>query len=434
MSEILGHPFSKNAQDSGPNLGGEAVKVQHSGVTVTSNKDEAARMKAVIWHGKKDMRVVDRPRPLVTDPTDVVLKVTSSAICGSDLHFYLGAMVGMQSGDIVGHEFMGEVVQTGPEVKNLQKGDRVVVCFDIGCGSCFFCKQQHFSGCDNTNPSQDQAKLYSDRTAGLFGYSHMTGGWEGGQAQYVRVPFADVNALKVPSNLPDDKVVLLSDILPTGWHATECGKVGEGDRVAIWGAGPVGILAAQCAHVRGASEVVLIDCQPDRLDFAKEKMPYVKTINFKDGDVHDQLHQILGETGPDVCLECVGFHYAKTKLHKLEMLMMLETDPSDILNELIRCCRKGGRIGVVGVYAGYCNHFNIGAFMEKGLSMSAGQTPVQKYWHHLLDLVKEGKLTPDMVITHHLPIDDAPKGYKMFNDKEDGCIKVVLKPNAAESA
>lgn len=434
MSEMIGHPLSKNEQYSGPNLGGKAVKVEHSQVTITSNKHETAKMKAVVWNGKKDMKVEERPRPLVTDPEDVVLKVTSSAICGSDLHFYLGAMVGMQKGDIVGHEFMGEVIQKGPQVKSVDIGDRVVVCFDIGCGSCFYCNHGHFSGCDNTNTSEDQVKLYGDRTAGLFGYSHLTGGWEGGQAQFVRVPFADTNTLRFPQELPDEKVVLLSDILPTGWHATECAKVGEGDRVAIWGAGPVGLLAAQCSHVRGASEVVMIDREQDRLDFAKEKLPYIKTINFEGKDVHDELHKLLGGTGPDCCLECVGFHYAKTKLHKIEMAMMLETDPSDILNELIYCCRKGGRIGVVGVYAGFCNHFNIGAFMEKGLSMAAGQTPVQKYWHHLLEKVQSGELTPDMLITHKLPIDEAPRAYAMFNNKEDGCIKVLLKPHAASPA
>ncbi|KAG2440986.1 hypothetical protein HXX76_003839 [Chlamydomonas incerta] len=435
LQDFMGHPFEKNTQRSGGNLGGKVVRTS-GGVTVTSNKDPDRRMRAVTWHGPRQMVVEERPRPLITDPTDAVLRVTSSAVCGSDLHLYLGSAPGMQRGDVVGHEFMGFVEEVGPEVKHVKKGDRVVACFDIACGRCRSCSRGAFSGCDVTNSSKDQEMMYGARTAGLFGYAHVTGSYEGGQADFVRVPFggagADVNLLQVPSDIPDNKLLLLSDIMSTAWFATELGAVGPGTSVAIWGAGPGGILAAHSAQVRGARDIVLIDNQQYRLDHAAARIPGLTTINFGKEKVKPALERLF-PGGPDVCIEAVGFHYCKSMAHAAMVKTLLETDTADILNELIYCCRKGGTIACIGVYVGLVNGFNIGAFMEKGLTLKAGQTPVQKYWGQLLEMVKSGKLDPTMVITHELPIEDAPRAYKIFNDKTDGCIKVVLKTGTTGS-
>ncbi len=405
-------------------------------------RDESKpKMKTVQWFGTKDMRIVEEYRPMVTDPGDVVVRVSSAAICGSDLHIYLGEMPGMKKSDVMGHETMGYVVEAGEAVTNLRVGDRVVVAFDIACGECAYCKHEAYSGCDNTNPSKEQEILYGHHTGGLFGYSHLTGGYPGGQAEYLRVPLADINCLKIEENaaeLVDEKVLLISDVLATAWHANELGKVEKGDNVAIWGAGPVRILAAHCAQVRGAARVVLIDQEEFRLNFARQKLPGVETINFAKTKTLDALHEKFQDergryVGPDVVLECVGFHYCNSMLHRLEMAVGLETDTPEIINELITAVRKGGRIGVIGVYVGYANHVNLGAFMEKGLSMAAGQTPVQKYWKHLLKMVRDGTLKPEMIITTHMPLEEAPRAYKMFNDKEEGCLKVVLKPGGEQA-
>jgi len=399
------------------------------------------KMKTVQWYGSKDMRVIEEFRPMVTDPEDVVIKVTSAAICGSDLHLYGGFMPGMKKGDIMGHENMGIVESVGPDVKSLKAGDRVVVAFDIACNHCTYCKKGAFSGCDNTNPSKEQEALYGHHTAGLFGYSHLTGGYPGGQAEFLRVPLADTNCLKIKEDaaeLSDDKLILISDVLATAWHANELGSVQSGDDVAIWGAGPVGILTAHCAQARGAARVVLIDQDDFRLNFARKKLPGIETINFNEKKTLDALHDMFQDeqgryVGVDVAIEAVGFHYANSWLHKIEMALKMENDPSETLNELIYAVRKAGRISVVGVYSGYCNHLNIGAFMEKGLTMAAGQTPVQKYWKKLLKMVRDGSLDPTMVITHHLPLEKAPAAYKMFDEKDDGCVKVILKPSTAAS-
>jgi len=397
--------------------------------TITSKYDDTRKMKALEWHGTKDIRVIERPVPKVTDPNDVVIKVTATAICGSDLHFYLNYTPGMQKGDVVGHEFMGIVEEVGESVKSVRIGDRIVASFDIGCSSCTYCSNHKlYSSCDNTNDSKKQEALYGHRSAGMFGYTHMTGGWDGGQAQYVRIPFADTNTLKVPDALPDKKALFLSDIPPTGWHATEMGQVGEGQTVAIWGCGPVGMLAAQSAHYKKAGRIILIDQEDYRLSHAKKHMPYVETINIKNGTALSQLQQLV-PNGPDCVIEAVGFHYAKNPLHKAQMLVGLETDPSEILNEMIMAVRKGGIVSIVGVYVGLTNGFNIGAFMEKGLRMAGGQTPVQRYWPTLLPLVEKGELDPSFVLTHEVPIDDGPKMYKVFNEKQDNCVKVILRPN-----
>ncbi|KAJ3284826.1 hypothetical protein HK104_009760 [Borealophlyctis nickersoniae] len=401
------------------------------GCTIEPLRDQNVRMKAVEWHGKRDMRVAQRGKPMITDPHDVVIKITASAICGSDLHLYHGYFPGMQKGDVMGHEFMGIVEAVGPQVKDRRIGDRVVVCFDIGCPSCVFCtKHKLYSSCDNTNDSKAMEKLYGDRSSGMFGYSHMTGGWDGGQAQYVRVPFADVNTIKVPDSLSDLKVLFLSDIMPTGWHGAEMGQVSEGQTVAIWGCGPVGQLAAVSCHIKKASRIILIDEEQYRLDFAKKHLPYVETILSSTSEpVYDQLRRLIPE-GPDVGIECVGVHYTKSILHKVELAVMLETDPCDVLNEMIKCVRKGGIISIIGAYAAATNGYMIGAFMEKGMRMAGGQCPVQKYWPTLLPLIEKGELDPSFVITHEVPIDKAPEMYKIFDEKKEGVIKVVLRPHA----
>ncbi|KAF6234312.1 GroES-like protein [Scenedesmus sp. NREL 46B-D3] len=388
-------------------------------------------MQAVSWMGKKNMQLKEVPRPMVTDPTDVLLRVTNTAICGSDLHLYLHGMPGLKSGDVLGHEFMGVVEEVGESVTNLKRGDRVLVAFDIACGQCFFCNHGYQSSCDSTNPSKVQEAMYGQAAGGFFGYSHLTGGYQGGQAEFVRVPFGDINCLKVPEGLTDHEALFLTDILPTAWHANEMGEVHEGDVVAIWGAGPVGILAAHVAQHRGARRVIMIDSVQDRLDFVKQKLPGVETLNYKEKETVSALREMTADEpgrGPDVVIEAAGFHYSKSWLHAIEMKLQVETDTADMLNEMITAVRKGGRISIVGVYVGYVNHLNIGAFMEKQLTMRGGQTPTQRYWPTLLPKVQAGELKPSMVITHVLPLEQAPKGFQLFNDKQDGCIKVVLQP------
>lgn len=395
-------------------------------VTVHPKHDEACKQKGAEWWGKKTIKVNERGVPLVTDPTDAIVKITSTCICGSDLHMYNGMFPGMRKGDLVGHEFMGIVESVGPEVKNVKAGDRVVACFDLACGQCMFCKKELYSLCNATNPSKDMQALYGDCTSGIHGYSQLTGGYEGGQAEYSRVIFADVNLLKLPEHNNDDKYVLLSDILPTAWHANELGQVEKGDIVAIWGAGPVGQLAAQCAFARGADRVFIIDSVKYRLEHAKKVAPGVEPIDFSKGSVYDQLRSKV-PNGPDVGIECVGMHYVQGTMHKIETTLKLETDPSEILNEIIQCVRKAGRISIIGVYAGYTNHFNIGALMEKGINLTGSQAYCQRYWTKLLKYIEEGKLRPEAVITHHMPLDEAAKGYDVFDGKKDNCVKVVLK-------
>jgi threonine dehydrogenase-like Zn-dependent dehydrogenase len=404
-------------------------------VTIQPKEDKSRTMKAVEWHGSKDIRVNSHhPVPMITDSSDIVLKVTSSGICGSDLHLYLGSMPGMVSGDIIGHEFMGIVMEVGPNVTTLKPGDRVVTCFDIACGQCRFCKDRLFSCCNSTNSSMDMQTLYGARTAGFFGYSHLTGGYPGGQCEFVRVPFADINTLKIVDNtIPDEKVVLLSDILPTAWHGCELGEVHEGDNVAIWGAGPVGILAAHCALVRGAKEVVLIDEIEYRLTHAMVKLPSIHTINFSKEKVYDALRKFFPD-GPDVGIDCVGMHYAHSLANKVQIAMKLQTDSPEIVNDIIYNVRKGGRVSLIGAYGGMINGFNLGAFMEKQQTMRGGQTPVQRYWKQLLQMILDGVLDPTMVITHQVSLDEAPEMYKTFNDKLDNCVKVVLHPGKVSAS
>jgi threonine dehydrogenase-like Zn-dependent dehydrogenase len=393
---------------------------------VTPKKDPNLTMKAVQWFGKADVRVVEVPRPMITEPKDALLRITATTICGSDLHLYHSEVPGMEKGDILGHEFMGIVEQIGSEVKNIQVGDRVVASFDISCGECDYCKREEFTLCDNTNPSTEMEKLYGHRISGAFGYSHLTGGYDGGQAEYVRVPFADVNLLKIPETVPDEKALYLSDILCTGWHANELAQIKEGDTVAIWGAGPVGICAAMWAKFRKAKKIVIIDGVAYRLQCAREALG-IETINFTEHDVTETM-KILIPGGPDACIDAVGFRFPKTLLHKFQRAIKLETDAPEVLKEIITCVRKGGKIGVVGDYFANANQFPIGAFMEKGLSMSGGQSFTQKYWKQILEYLEKGQVDPTFLITHKLSLEDAVQAYKIFDEKKDNMIKVFLRP------
>jgi threonine dehydrogenase-like Zn-dependent dehydrogenase len=381
-------------------------------------------MHALAWYGKRDIRLIDAPRPLITDPRDIVLKITATTICGSDLHMYSNATPDMHKGDILGHEFMGVVEEVGPEVKNIKTGQRVVVAFGIACGTCEYCKRQEFTACDTTNPSKLMETMYGHRTSAIYGYSHLTGGVPGGQAEYVRVPFADVNCLVVPDQLPNDVALFLSDIIPTAYHGVELGDVKEGDTVAIWGLGPIGLLAARWCQIRKAKRIIGIDCVADRLDLAKNTLG-IEVINFKEKDTVKAMQEMC-PGGVDVAIECAGFEYAKTWTHKIEMAIGLETDTADIFSEMFTCVRKFGRVSVIGVYTGYANHFPVGAMMEKDLTIRGGQCPAQKYWPLIVPKLLSGEFDPRFVVTTRGKLTDGPEFYKKFSEKSDGVIKVFM--------
>ena len=390
-------------------------------------------MKALCWHGNGDVRIDTVPDSKIEQPTDVVIKVTSTAICGSDLHLLDGYQPGMESGDILGHEPMGVVVEVGSQVTKLKKGDRVVVPFTISCGSCFFCQKTLFSCCDTTNPNAKVAATAMGHSpAGLFGFSHLVGGYAGGQAEYLRVPHADVGPIKIESDLPDEQVLFLSDIFPTGYMAAENAEIEKGDTVAVWGCGPVAQFAIRSAWMLGAGRVIAIDRVPERLKMAAEHGK-AETIDFSKVNVYDTLQEMTKGRGPDRCIDAVGCEAHATGtidavLDKAKTTVGIGTDRSHVLREAIMCCRKAGTISVPGVYVGFPDKIPFGAFMNKGLTMKSGQTHVQRYLRPLLDKIEAGEIDPSFVITHSLPLADAPEAYKTFRDKKDGCIKVVLKP------
>jgi threonine dehydrogenase-like Zn-dependent dehydrogenase len=389
-------------------------------------------MKANCWYGAHDLRVEDVPDPKIINPRDAIIKITSSAICGSDLHLYDGYIPTMYQGDILGHEFMGEVVELGSRVKNLKVGDRVVVPFTISCGACFFCQRELFSLCENSNPNAWMAeKMYGHSPAGLFGYSHMMGGYAGGQAQYARVPFADVGPIKVPAGLTDEQVLFLSDIFPTGYMAAENCQIKQGDTVAIWGCGPVAQFGIRSAFLLGASRVIAIDRVPERLQMARDGG--AETLNYEEVDVMDALKEMTGGRGPDSCMDAVGMeghgHGVWGAYDKIKQTLRMETDRSITLRQAITACRNGGSVSVPGVYGGFLDKVPFGAIVNKSLTVKSGQTHVQHYLRPLLDLVESGAIDPSFVITHKLTLDEAPRGYKTFRDKQDHCIKIVLKPH-----
>jgi len=389
-------------------------------------------MRALCWYGKHDVRVEDVPDPAILNPRDAIVRITSTAICGSDLHLYDGYIPTLEEGDVLGHEFMGEVVETGREVKNLAKGDRVVVPFAIACGQCFFCKHDLWSLCDNTNPNARKNELLNGyTTGGLFGYSHLYGGYAGGQAEYARVPFADVGPLKIQNGLPDEKVLFLSDIFPTGYMAAENCNIQPGDTVGVWGCGPVGQFAIRSAFLLGAERVLAIDSVAERLEMAKAAG--ASTLHEDgNGNTFDQIRELTGGMGPDCCIDAVGMEAHGTtidaKLDKAKQAVKLTMDRAHVLRQVIHACRKGGTVSVPGVYAGFIDKFPFGMAFAKGLTMKMGQTHVHKYMRPLLKKIEEGKIDPSFVITHRLALDDAPTGYDNFRKKEDNCIKIVLKP------
>jgi len=389
-------------------------------------------MKALVWHATNDVRVERVPDPKILNPRDAIIKITSTAICGSDLHLLNGYIPTMQAGDILGHEFMGEVVEVGPANTKLQVGDRVVVPFTIACGRCFFCEKSLWSLCDNSNPNAWMAeKVYGYTTSGLFGYSHMTGGYAGGQAEYARVPFADVGPLKVPAGLTDEQVLFLSDIFPTGYMAAENCEIKPGDTIAIWGCGPVGQMAIRSAFLLGAERVIAIDDVPERLRLALDGGAEV--LDLLDEDIFERLRGMTGGRGPDACIDAVGLEAHGSTLDayidKLKTTAFLATDRPSALRQAIHACRKGGIVSIPGVYGGFLDKVPFGAAFQKGLTFKMGQTHMMKYKRPLLGLIERGDIDPSFVVTHRLPLDRAPYAYRIFRDRQDQCIKVVLKPD-----
>ena len=387
-------------------------------------------MKAVCWMGKKTMQVQEVNDPRILNPRDCIVQVTSTAICGSDLHLYNGFMPTMEKGDILGHEFMGVVVEIGPEVKKIKVGDRVAVPFCISCGACSHCLRQEWSVCDNTNPNAAMAEaIFGYSPAGLFGYSHLTGGYAGGQAQYVRVPFADVGPLKIESDLPDEKVLFLTDIFPTGYMAAENCDIEPGrTTVAVWGCGPVGQFAIRSAMLLGAAKVYAIDSVPERLRMAEQAGAI--TIDDSKEDVHDRLKAMTGGRGPDAAIDAVGLEAHGSTYDTVKQKLKLEQDRPYVLRQAMRAVRKGGTLSLAGVYSGFVDKIPFGAVFNKGVKMKMGQTHMHRYMRPLLERVENGEIDPSFVITHRLPLTQAPEAYEKFCNKEDGFIKVVLDPAA----
>src|SRR5215469_5256117 len=393
-------------------------------------------MKAICWHGKKDVRVESVPEPKMVNKRDAIVKINLTAICGSDLHLYHGVIPTMQEGDILGHEFMGEVLEVGAEVTNLKRGDRVVVPFCIACGNCFFCQNGMTSLCDNSNPNASMAeKLYGFSSAGLFGYSHLFGGYAGGQAQYARVPFADAGPIKVPDSISDEQALFLSDIFPTGYMAAENCDIKSGDTIAVWGCGPVGQFAIRSAFLLGATRVIAIDNIASRLTLAQKGG--AETLNYDEGDVLEKLKQMTAGRGPDACIDAVGMEAHGTTVDGLydyaKMALKLETDRPHALRQAIQACRKGGTVSIPGVYGGVVDKFPLGVAFSKGLSFKMGQTNVHKYLKPLMARVERGEIDPSFVITHRMTLDDGEQGSARF-DAQHGCIKVVTSPEASKNA
>jgi len=389
-------------------------------------------MKALCWFGKNDVRVENVPDPKILNPRDAIIKITSTAICGSDLHLYNGYIPTMEAGDILGHEPMGEVVEVGSENKALKVGERVVVPFTIACGNCFFCQKELWSLCDNSNPKAWIAeKLYGYSPSGLFGYSHMTGGYAGGQAEYLRVPFADVGPLVIPEDIPDEKVLFLSDIFPTGYMAAENCDIEPGDTVAVWGCGPVGQFAIKSAWMLGAGRVIAIDEVPERLQMAREEGK-AETLDFFDEDIFNKLKEMTGGRGPDRCIDAVGLEAHGMSIDaiydRVKAAMFMATDRPHALRQAIHACRKGGTVSIPGVYGGFLDKFPFGAAFNKGLTLKMGQTHMRRYMKPLLERIQKGEIDPSFIITHRMRLEDAPAGYETFKHKQDNCIKVVLKP------
>jgi threonine dehydrogenase-like Zn-dependent dehydrogenase len=388
-------------------------------------------MKANCWMGKHDVRVQEVPDPKILNAHDAIVRITSTAICGSDLHLYNGFVPTMESGDVLGHEFMGEVVETGPAVKNLRSGDRVVVPFPIACGRCGMCELQLYSCCENSNPNAWMAeKMWGHSPSGIFGYSHLLGGFAGGQAEYARVPFADVGPIKVPDGMSDEQVLFLSDILPTGYMGADLCDIKQGQVVAVWGAGPVGQFAIASARMLGAERVIAIDRFPYRLEMAKNRAGATEVLNYEQVNILEALNELTGGRGPDACIDAVGLeahgHGPAFAYDRAKQMAMLEPDRPVALRQAIQACRNGGVVSVIGVYGGFIDKFPMGAIVNRSLTLRSGQCHVQRYMKPLLERIQRGDIDPTFIITHRLPLSEAPRGYQMFVSKKDNCEKVVL--------
>lgn len=390
-------------------------------------------MKATAWYGMNNVQVVDVPEPKIINPRDCIVKISSTAICGSDLHIYDGFIPSMEKGDILGHEFMGEVVEVGKGVNNLKVGDRVVVPFPISCGKCFFCERGLFSLCENSNPNAPMAEMmWGHSPAGIFGYSHLLGGYAGGQAEFARVPFADVGPIRIDNGLADEQVLFLSDIFPTGYMAAENANIQEGDTVAVWGCGPVGQFVIKSCFLLGAERVIAIDMYPERLRMAREQGG-AETVNYMEVDsLQETLKWMTGGRGPDACIDAVGLeahgHGVVDIYDKAKQAVRMQTDRPFALREAILSCRGGGTVSVPGVYGGFIDKFPMGAVVNRNLTIKSGQTHVQRYLRPLLQLIMDGKIDPSFIITHKMSLAQAPEAYKLFKEHKDECIKVVLKP------
>ncbi|MBE9160276.1 glutathione-dependent formaldehyde dehydrogenase [Nodosilinea sp. LEGE 06152] len=390
-------------------------------------------MKAVCWHGAEDVRVETVPDPTILNPRDAILKVTSTTICGSDLHIYDGFIPTMEPGDILGHEFMGEIVEVGAEVKRLKKGDRTVVSSIIGCGHCWHCNQQQWSLCDNSNPNSWMLeKIYGHGTAGIFGYSHAFGGYAGSFAEYIRIPFADYTATAVPKGIPDEKLLPVSDAFPTGYMGADLCHIQPGDIVAVWGCGPVGQFAMLSAYLLGAERVIGIDRFPERLQLARD-FAKAETLNYEEVDVLEALKEMTGGRGPDACIDAVGMEAhgqgPEGLYDKAKQAIRLETDRPHVLRQMILACRKGGTLSIMGVYGGFVDKMPMGAAMNKGLTFRMGQMFGPKYIPKLVEHVLNGDVDPSVVLTHRLPLTEAKQGFEMFKHKQDQCIKVMFQPD-----
>lgn len=395
-------------------------------------------MRAVTWQGRHKISVETVPDPEIVNPRDAIIRVTSTAICGSDLHLYDGYIPGMRAGDIVGHEFMGEVIETGA-ASTLKRGQRVVIPFTISCGQCFFCEKQQYSACDNSNPSEtrDASELMMGHAmGGAFGYAHLTGGYAGGQAEYVRIPYSDVGPVVIPDDLPDDDVLFLSDILPTGWQAAVNADIEPGDTVAVWGCGPVGLFTIQSALLLGAGRVIAIDHFPTRLALARKYGAEI--LDYTQVDVREALDEMTGGVGPDACIDCVGMEShgftVDNILDQVKVKLLSSTERIHALRQAILACRKGGRLSIPGVYGGFADKFPLGQLMEKGLTVKSGQTHVQRYSGELLDMIQAGKFDTVSLISHHASLEDAAEMYRHWHDEQDLYTKIVLKPGLAKGA
>ena len=390
-------------------------------------------MRAVCWWGKGDVRVLDVPDPEILNPHDAIVRVTLTAICGSDLHLYDGVVPTMMRGDILGHEFMGEIVEVGTEVRKLKAGDRVIVPFPIACGRCWFCQNRLWSLCDNTNPNAWMVEAITGYAgSGIYGYSHMYGGYAGGQAEYARIVFADTNAMKIPEGIPDEKVLFLTDILPTGYMAAENCDIKPGDVVAVWGAGPVGLFAIASARLLGAERIIAIDRIPERLALAQEQWG-AEPLNYEDvDDPFDEIKQRTGGRGPDRCIDAVGMeghgHTVDAIYDRVKQAMRVQFDRAHSLRQALHACRKGGTVSIPGVYAGLIDKVPFGTAFAKGLTLKMGQTHVHNYTAPLLDRIHRGEIDPSVIISHRVSLEDAPEMYEIFRDKEQDCVKVVMKP------